>query len=116
QDEIGQLKTELTRIASTTEFNGTKLLDGNYNGTFQVGARNTADDRISVSIAAGTGLGATGLGLANLDVTNSNATTMGSSVTGHTLSMVGGTAPTVSLAGNALDLTGWDTSGTVEAA
>src|ERR1700712_3143548 len=31
QKEIGQLKQELSRIADTTTFNGTKLLDGQYN-------------------------------------------------------------------------------------
>jgi flagellin len=38
QKEIGQLKQELDRIASTTTFNGTKLLDGNFAKAFQVGA------------------------------------------------------------------------------
>src|SRR5690349_14915545 len=38
QSEMTQLKDELTRIADTTKFNGTKLLDGNYTGTFQIGA------------------------------------------------------------------------------
>jgi flagellin len=38
QSEVGQLKSELTRIADTTTFNGKKLLDGNYDGKFQVGA------------------------------------------------------------------------------
>src|SRR6476660_921014 len=33
QDEMSQLKTEITRIADTTEFNGTKLLDGSFNGS-----------------------------------------------------------------------------------
>ncbi|MCZ2819182.1 flagellin, partial [Modestobacter sp. VKM Ac-2977] len=38
QSEIGQLKSELNRIADTTNFNGKALLDGSYSGTFQVGA------------------------------------------------------------------------------
>ena len=38
QSEMTQLKSELTRISDTTQFNGTKLLDGTYNGKFQVGA------------------------------------------------------------------------------
>ena len=39
QNEVGQLVSELDRISQTTEFNGTKLLDGTF-GTqkFQVGA------------------------------------------------------------------------------
>ena len=58
QKEIGQLKQELDRIANTTTFNGTKLLDGSFNGTFQVGAN--AGQTISVTI--GTAMGSTGLG------------------------------------------------------
>jgi flagellin len=38
QQEVGQLTTELDRIASTTSFNGQKLLDGANSSTFQVGA------------------------------------------------------------------------------
>ena len=39
QSEVGQLVSELDRIASSTEFNGQKLLDGSFGtSTFQVGA------------------------------------------------------------------------------
>ena len=37
--EVTQLKSEIQRVATQTEFNGTKLLDGNFSGqAFQVGA------------------------------------------------------------------------------
>ena len=65
QSEIGQLKSELDRIASTTTFNGKKLLDGNYSTTFQVGA-NSGE---TISVAIGTAMGSTGLGVAGVDVT-----------------------------------------------
>jgi flagellin len=52
QTEFGQLQSELDRIAKTTSFGGQKLLDTNYNGTFQVGANNTSDDRIQVKLDA----------------------------------------------------------------
>ncbi len=42
QAENDALALEIQRIADTTTFNGTKLLDGNYAGVFQVGA-NTGD-------------------------------------------------------------------------
>jgi flagellin len=72
--EFGQMQTELDRIANTTSFGGQKLLDGTYNGTFQVGASNTTDDQISVDVSTGnlttllstnghTGLNSTGLGV-----------------------------------------------------
>jgi flagellin-like hook-associated protein FlgL len=67
QKEIGQLKEELSRIAATTNFNGTKLLDGNFAKSFQVGAN--AGETISVGIGSvGKGMDATGLGVGGVDV------------------------------------------------
>src|SRR3954451_15764176 len=65
QKEMSQLKSELTRISDTTTFNGTKLLDGNYKGTFQVGAN--AGETISVNVGAA--MSAKGLGVDGVDVT-----------------------------------------------
>lgn len=48
--EVNQLTAELDRIAKTTEFNGSKLLDGSFgSATFQVGAN--AGQSISASTA-----------------------------------------------------------------
>src|SRR5690606_34912041 len=39
QAEVAQLRQEIDRVAQTTAFNGTKLLDGTFaNATFQIGA------------------------------------------------------------------------------
>jgi flagellin len=65
QRELEQLKGELTRIASTTTFNGTPLLDGTYRGLFQVGA----DRGDSLTVTIDGSLGASGLGLDALDLT-----------------------------------------------
>ncbi len=49
QDEVNQLKQEMSRISSTTTFNGLNLLNGDLqNALFQVGAE--ANQTISVSI------------------------------------------------------------------
>ena len=50
--EFRSLVNEMDRIVSTTEFNGRKLLNGSASAgvSFQVGANNTANDRITVSI------------------------------------------------------------------
>ncbi|CAM3442145.1 flagellin [Nocardioides dubius] len=50
--EANQLQSELSRIAESTNFNGTKLLDGSA-GTlsFQVGADGNADSRIDVNMS-----------------------------------------------------------------
>jgi flagellin len=48
QTEVGQLKQEIDRVAQTSNFNGTKLLDGSFTAAkFQVGAN--AGDSITVS-------------------------------------------------------------------
>lgn len=109
QSEMGQLKSELTRISDTTQFNGTKLLDGSYKGVFQVGAN--VGETISVGVSQIMSAG--GLGVGNVDVTV-NASTAGSQVTGLTLDMKAATAPTLSLNGKSLDLKGWSTGGTVQ--
>jgi flagellin-like hook-associated protein FlgL len=62
--EMTSLTSELDRIAATTAWNGIRLLDGSYLGTFQVGAN--AGERITVGI--GTPMSAAGLGVLGLDV------------------------------------------------
>ena len=50
KEEIEQLKTEITRIASTTEFNSQKILNGSFkNKNFQVGAK--AGQAINITIS-----------------------------------------------------------------
>lgn len=53
QAEVDQLIEEIDRIADTTEFNGTVLLDGNATSSlsFQVGANGGADNQISIDVA-----------------------------------------------------------------
>jgi flagellin len=67
QKEVSALKTEISRIATTTQFGGVKLLDGKYSSTFLVGAN--AGQIISVNImrSAG-GFGTSGLNLAPLSI------------------------------------------------
>ncbi|MBL8930947.1 MAG: flagellin [Kineosporiaceae bacterium] len=61
--EFAELIKELDDIAGKTTFNGTKLLDGSYSGTFQVGAM--AGETLSVAVSAMT---AAGLSLSSLDL------------------------------------------------
>ena len=50
QTEVTALKSEIDRVAKNSSFNGVKLLDGSFNAqTFQIGANNTENDRITVS-------------------------------------------------------------------
>ena len=63
-NEAQQLSAEIDRVASSSSFNGVKLLDGTFNAqTFQVGANATANDRItitSISSARTSALGGSG--------------------------------------------------------
>ena len=73
QDEIGELKKELTRISDTTQFNGKTLLNGSYEGVFQVGANTSSADSITVDLTAKS-MSAAGLGVDNIDVTSGGST------------------------------------------
>jgi flagellin-like hook-associated protein FlgL len=86
QKEVSQLKSELTRISDTTTYNGTKLLDGNYNGTFQVGANSGQ----TIAVKLGTAMGTTGLGLEGVDVTSASG--VGGRTGTSTAATNGGTA------------------------
>lgn len=69
QKEVSALKTEISRIATTTQFGGVKLLDGKYSSTFLVGAN--AGQTISVNISrTGGGFGSSGLGIGTLSVSS----------------------------------------------
>ncbi len=72
QSEIDQLGVELTRIATSTAYNGVPLLDGSYRRILQVGAE--AGETLTIAIGGpGNGLDAAGLRLAGLDVTGSGS-------------------------------------------
>jgi flagellin len=80
QREIDQLRAEVSQIADTTTWNGTKLLDGTYRGTFQVGA--DVGQTLTVIIGgAGAGMDVAGLGLSAVDVTSAGGVTVPSTVT-----------------------------------
>ncbi len=69
-----KLEGQIDKFAATAEYNGVKLLDGSA-GTavsFQVGAQNTANDRVSVNL--GSSYNATSLGLAGTTATLTSAT------------------------------------------
>jgi flagellin len=59
QKEVSALKSEITRIAETTQFGGVNILDGGYSSAFLVGAN--AGQTISVNISRSGGFGTVGL-------------------------------------------------------
>jgi flagellin len=69
--EFQLLSSEIDRLASATQFNGTNLLGGTgVSIAFQVGINTTANDSISVGFG---GVSVSALGLCNINVGGSNA-------------------------------------------
>ncbi|WP_380176332.1 flagellin [Kineococcus sp. DHX-1] len=111
--EFSQLSKELDRISATTSFGNQSLLSGSYNGQFQIGAFNTANDRVAVDLtanvfgtavpaASATALKSTGSVVANtrLDYTaGGGGTGTPGAATSFTVSVDGGAATTVNLTG-----------------
>ena len=51
QEEINEISVEIDRIATTTQFSGTNLLNGTYTDkNFLVGANGGSDEQVSISI------------------------------------------------------------------
>jgi flagellin len=91
QAEVSQLQSEITRISSTTEFNGTKVLNGSFtNAKFQVGFRanqtinisigDTATNKIGNNTVTGNSANASGMNAATATAANVNGGS-GSTVT-----------------------------------
>jgi len=110
-DEVNQLIQEVNRIASTTTFNGLKILDGTYQGQqFQVGANSnetigvsvqgaSANDLKNNSVALQSNTDNDGLGTATAAAANTAAA--GNGVGAQTLTIAGASgSSTVSVAAN----------------
>ncbi|MGE0330437.1 MAG: flagellin [Ramlibacter sp.] len=81
QSEVAQLKQEIDRVATSTTFNGTKLLDGSFTAAkFQVGA--DAGEDITVSSI-------TNAQLAGMGVVNRAATQSSTAITDLTATALG---------------------------
>ena len=89
--EVEQLKAEIDRVAKTSSFNGTKLLDGSFAGAvFQVGS--AAGDNITVGSLTDTTIGK----LSKVSY-STNTITLGGALEGGSLSF-GGTLGSVTVA------------------
>ncbi|MDM7860159.1 flagellin [Alteromonas sp. ASW11-36] len=73
QKEVSALKSEITRIATDTEFNGVKLLDAGFSAVFLVGAE--GGQTISVNLSAGNINGGTSFSAAGLNLTDTTVAT-----------------------------------------
>lgn len=84
QKEVDALTAEISRVADTTEFAGKKLLDGNFDESFLVGAN--ADQNIDVTI--GSSFGVTGLSISGLSVSSATNASAAIATIDGALSMV----------------------------
>lgn len=88
-NEVQALSTEIDRVAQSSAFNGTKLLDGSFSSkTFQVGANNEATDKITIS-----------------NIASARTSSLGGA-SASTLATVTGAATTAALAAGDLTLNG----------
>ena len=116
QKEVSQLQTELTRIADTTSFGNTKLLDGSFGSkAFQVGAN--ANETISLNLSSikasdignnsrtlagavgdAVGLGAAGVAVAAVGTNGVTAATSAFELNGTTITTVADAATAADVA------------------
>mmetsp|Transcript_17741 Transcript_17741/g.23042 ORF Transcript_17741/g.23042 Transcript_17741/m.23042 type:complete len:275 (+) Transcript_17741:111-935(+) len=88
QKEVSALKTEISRISSTSQFAGVDILSGSYSAAFLVGAN--GGQTISVNLSRTSGFGASGLSIASLSVANiADASAALTSIT-EAISTIGG--------------------------
>ena len=79
QKEVSALKTEISRIATTSQFGGVDILTGGYSAKFLVGAN--AGQTISVKISRTGGYGFSGLTNGQSDLSIASAATASAALT-----------------------------------
>ncbi len=107
QKEVDQLSQEISRIGNTTQFNTQKLLDGNFSGSFQIGANSNQSLALKMDDMRSYALGVTGD--VSVKITDNGTITAGNSTT---TDIQNGTY-TVSKSGSDYNLV--DTTGTIVA-
>jgi len=89
-NEVQALSTEIDRVAQSSAFNGTKLLDGSFTAkNFQVGANNAASDSIQITA-----------------ISSARTSALGGVSGANYASVTGATATTAALAAGDLTLNG----------
>ncbi|PJC91305.1 flagellin [Aeromonas lusitana] len=91
QKEVDQLGSEINRISTDTTFAGTKLLDGSYSGSFQVGADANQTIGFSLNQSAGFSISGIAAAAATSITTATGATMLVSAI------FVGGSAGGISI-------------------
>ena len=69
QKEVSALRTEITRIADTTQFAGVNILTGDFSAKFLVGANSDQNISVNLSSPSLTNAGVTGFSAGGLQIT-----------------------------------------------
>ena len=72
QKEVSALRTEITRIADTTEFAGVSILSGDFSAKFLVGANSNQNISVNLSSPSLTNAGVTGFSAGGLQITGTD--------------------------------------------
>jgi flagellin len=88
QKEVSALKTEISRIGTTTQFGGVDLLTGSYSAAFLVGAN--GGQTISVNLSRSGGYGASGLNVGSVDISTADGASSALTAIDNALSSIGG--------------------------
>lgn len=88
QKEVSALKTEISRIGTTTQFGGVDLLTGTYSAKFLVGAN--GGQTISVNLSRSGGYGASGLSVGSVDISTADGASGALTSIDNALSSLGG--------------------------
>ncbi|GGF52173.1 flagellin N-terminal helical domain-containing protein [Alteromonas lipolytica] len=89
QKEVSALKTEISRVATDTQFGGVDLLNGGYSAKFLVGAN--GGQTISVNLSrTGGGYGTSGLSLSDLSVSSVGGASAALTSIDSAISTIGG--------------------------
>ena len=100
-NEVAQLKQELSRVANTTQFNGQNVLDGTLAAAqFQVGANANQTITVGIASAKGSDIGSNNLQTSVAAGTSGAATTAAAAFAANNV-----TAQTLTIAGNGTSAT-----------
>ena len=91
QAEVTQLLSELSRIATDTQFGGLNILSGGFSAAFLVGANAGQTISINLSSSGGASFGASGLGVGSVSVATAGGASAALVSIDAAISSIGGT-------------------------
>ncbi|WP_414830108.1 flagellin [Alteromonas sp. H39] len=90
QKEVAALKTEISRVATDTQFGNVNLLNGSFSASFLVGANANQAISVNLSTTDGASLGASGLGVGTVDISTAGGASTALTAIDNAISSIGG--------------------------